>query len=446
MHDMTKGSVVNNLICHAFPIIVSSWLQIGYNAIDAIIVGRFIGDEALASEAIASPILNLLVLFVSGFTIGTGILMGEAFGKKDYEEFKKLLSSLMIFGLSIAIVVAFLLLSFMGQLLGYLKTPKEIFDTTRIYLSLSLISLPFTFLFNAISSALKSGGDSKTPLYFLLFSSILNAILDLLLIGLLGFGIVCSALTTVFSIFLSASLSFCYMARRERRCFPTPREMTFEKERVFKILSFGLPTALQQALQPIGKLFIQQSVNMLGVDGIASFQIGTNIDSFALIPEQSISSSCSFFIAQNRGKGDKKRISYGFFVALMMEIIYWLFYGPVVYLLREKIVSLFVVDSPNIVSLGSEYLSLMSLFYILPGLTNVVQGYFRGWAKTGVTLFGTLTQITIRTILTFILVPIYQIKGVAYSSALGWSVMLLWEGTYLIFHITKQIKDSKLQL
>lgn len=164
MRDMTKGRAINNIICHAFPIIIGAWLQLGYNAVDSIIVGRFIGQNALASEGTASPVLNLLTLFVSGLTIGAGILLGEAFGREDDKRFRSVLSSLLILGTAFSLLVTIFGIVFINKILLFLGTPVEINEMTKAYLVLSLTSLPFTFIYNALASALKSVGDSKTPL------------------------------------------------------------------------------------------------------------------------------------------------------------------------------------------------------------------------------------------------------------------------------------------
>lgn len=437
MRDMTKGRAINNIICHAFPIIIGAWLQLGYNAVDSIIVGRFIGQNALASEGTASPVLNLLTLFVSGLTIGAGILLGEAFGREDDKRFRSVLSSLLILGTAFSLLVTIFGIVFINKILLFLGTPVEINEMTKAYLVLSLTSLPFTFIYNALASALKSVGDSKTPLYFLIITSILNAALDLFFIGYLGYGIVCSALTTVVSVVLSAFLSLFYMIKKQKILFPSFSELRLNKAEAIDIIKYGLPTALQQALQPIGKLFIQVAINTLGVVGIASYQIGAQIDAFALIPEQSISSSCSIFIAQNRGKERFDRIKSGYLSALSLEVLYWLFFSSLLLFTRDRVVSLFVKNSNEIVQSGSEYLFYMCFFYLLPGLTNVTQGYFRGWGKTGVTLLGTLTQIGLRTILTFVLLPLYGIKGIAFASAIGWIGMLVWELPYLCIHLSR---------
>ena len=200
----------------------------------------------------------------------------------------------------------------------------------------------------------------------------------------------------------------------------------------FVILAYGGPTALQQAIQPICKVLIQGQVNTLGVNVIAAFNAVTRVDDFACIPEQSISSAISTYIAQNRGAGKEERIRSGFRCGIQMEFLYWGFLAAAVTLLRKPIVSMFVTgeDATEVVRLGSEYLGLMAWFYFLPAMTNGVQGFFRGMGKMYTTMLGTFIQASIRTVGVYLLTPSLGISGIAYACAIGWSAMLLFEVPY----------------
>ena len=208
MDDMTKGRPLGHLVKYAVPLLLGNLMQLMYNAVDSIIAGRFIGEDALAAEGIAAPVMNMVILLVSGITIGAGILMSEAFGAKDMARLRKLNGTTLVLGIisgSVVAVVGFIL---SRSILCLMDTPSSILDSTTWYLSITFLGVPFVFIFNSLSSGLKSVGDSKTPLLFLAFSSILNASLDLVFLGLLGFGIICSAVTTVVAEIVSAILAF----------------------------------------------------------------------------------------------------------------------------------------------------------------------------------------------------------------------------------------------
>ena len=434
MDDMTKGRPLGHLVKYAVPLLLGNLMQLMYNAVDSIIAGRFIGEDALAAEGIAAPVMNMVILLVSGITIGAGILMSEAFGAKDMARLRKLNGTTLVLGIisgSVVAVVGFIL---SRSILRLMDTPLSILDSTTWYLSITFLGVPFVFIFNSLSSGLKSVGDSKTPLLFLAFSSILNASLDLVFLGLLGFGIICSAVTTVVAEIVSAILAFWWMKKKNREISPSIGDMKLEKRTVLAILKYGGPTALQQAVQPCGKLFIQSAVNSLGVSAIAAFNASSRIDSFALIPEQGIAAAVATFIAQNRGGGKKERVMPGFRSGLALEICYALFIGAVVFFFRNIFVSLFVGGeaAEAVVREGSKYLYVMSFFYIFPSLTNLTQSFFRGCGKMYVTIAATFTQISFRTVFTFFLSSSIGIQGVAFASGIGWAAMLIWEIPYML--------------
>ena len=445
MIDMTKGRPLSHLIKYAFPLLLGNLMQLLYNAVDSVIAGRFIGQDALAAEGIAEPVMNMIILLISGITIGAGVLMSEAFGAKEMDRVRKINATTLILGLIAGSAVGVSGFFLSRYILILMDTPLSILDKTTWYLSITFLGVPFVFVFNALSAGLKSVGDSKTPLLFLAFSSILNAVLDLIFLGLLGFGIICSATTTVVAEIVSAFLALWWTGAKNKEIFPRAEDLRIKKDSVLSIVKYGGPTALQQMVQPLGKLFIHSAVNSLGVASIAAFNAAARVDSFALIPEQGIASAEATFIAQNRGGGKKERVMKGFFSGVMLELSYALVIGFVVFFLREGIISLFIdgESALSVIEKGAGYLGVMAFLYVLPSMTNLVQGFFRGNGKMYTTIVGTTVQITIRTIFTFILTPKVGIMGIAYASGLGWAAMLLWEIPYLF--ITAQKRGYKIR-
>ena len=443
MTDMTVGSPRSHLWRYALPLLLGNWLQLSYNAIDSIIAGRFIGQNALAAEGIAGPVMNLVILAITGLCIGAGVLMSEAFGAKDYERLQKILANTLLAGFVLCCALALAGAVLAETILTLLAVPEEIFGITAAYLRITFLGAPFTFCYNALTAGLKSVGDADTPLKFLAFSAILNAVLDLFFLGVLHLGILCSALTTVFAEAVCAGLAVVYMLRRVPALCPGRDQWRVEPAILKQVLSYGGPTALQQAIQPVCKVLIQGQVNALGVSAIAAFNAVTRADDFACIPAQSISSGISTYIAQNRGADKPQRIRSGFRTGIRMELCYWLVIGTATALLRRPLVSMFVTGegSREVIRLGSEYLAWMALFYLLPAMTNGVQGFFRGMGKMYTTMLGTFLQASIRTLGTFLLAPRLGITGIAFSCAIGWSVMLLFEVPY--YFITCRRRNLK---
>lgn len=427
--DMTHGSATKHLVKYSIPLLLGSLFQLAYNAVDAIIAGRFIGKDALAAEGIASPVMNLVILGISGVCMGAGVLMAEFFGAKDQDKLRREMSTTLLFGAIFSCAVAVLGIALTEPILTLLQVPDAIRGMTGTYLRITFLGAPFTCFYNALAASLKAVGDSKTPLKFLMFSSVLNAVLDLIFLGVLHFGIVCSATTTVIAEAVSAILSFVYIWRKVPMLRLEKHEWRIDGAMLKDTLRYGGVTALQQSVQPIGKLLIQGQVNALGVDVIAAFNACTRVDDFAFTPEQSISHGMTTFIAQNRGAKKEERVGEGLRKGLLLEFGYWLIIGTVTILFRRQIVGWFVTgeESAAVVNVGAQYLGAMALFYLWPAMSNGVQGYFRGRGMMWMTLLGTTIQTSVRVLVTYLLAPSMGIMGITYACVSGWTLMLLVE-------------------
>ncbi len=437
--DMTRESTARNLVRYAGPLILGNLFQLSYNLVDSVIAGRFIGKDALAAEGTASPIMNILILGISGLSLGAGVLMSEFFGAGDREKLKREMSTVLLFGLAFSLTAACLGALFTGPLLVALKVPRSILAMTGGYVRIIFLGTPFTYFYNTLAAALKSVGDSKTPLKFLVFSSLLNAGLDVVFIGFLGFGILCSAVTTVVAEAASALMSILYIYRRVPELALGRGELRLDRSLLKITLRYGSVTALQQSCQPIGKLLIQRCVNGLGVDAMAAFNAVTRVDDFAFTPEQSIAQAITTFVAQYRGRGaktpeDRARIYRGFRIGLGLELCYWGIICLVAEGFRRPIMWLFVEEGSGAgaIAMGCTYLGVMGWLYILPALSNGVQGFFRGCGRMRVTLAATMVQVTFRVLGTYLLAPRIGIVGVALACCVGWVFMLGFEGPYYL--------------
>ena len=267
----------------------------------------------------------------------------------------------------------------------------------------------------------------------------LNAALDLVFIGALGFGIVCSAVTTVAAEAASVLLAAVYLARHAPGLCPARRDWRIRPALLGRIARYGAVTALQQAVQPICKVLIQGQVNAMGVGAIAAFNAAARIDDFAFTPEQSIASAITTYIAQNRGARQPQRIRPGFAAGLRLELGYWLVVALITWFGRGALVSLFVSGpgAAQVVALGSGYLGRMALFYVLPALTNGFQGFYRGMGKMATTLLGTCVQAGLRALGAALLAPRLGLPGIAWACAFGWCMMLLFEVPYYFYTCKK---------
>lgn len=434
--DMTKGSISKHLITFSIPLILGNLFQLTYNAVDSIIVGRFAGTRALAAVGTSNPVMNIVILGVTGVCIGASVLMSEFFGAGKQKELKKEAATLLLFGVIFSSVIVLLGLLLTPAILRALDVPGEVLPDAILYLRIIFLGMPFTYLYNAMSSALRSVGDSKTPIRFLATASVLNACLDVVFVAFAHLGVLGAALATVIAEAFSGIMCLWYIWKRVPMLHLSAKELRIDRELLRKTLKQGSITALQQSCQPIGKLLIQGMINPLGVSATAAFNAVSRVDDFAFTPEQSISHGMMTFVAQNRGAKNKERVKKGLSTGLLVEFGYWVIICVVILLLREPIMHLFVSaeNSQELVPLGVEYLGWMAFFYLWPAFTNGIQGFFRGMDNMTITLISTIIQISVRVIGVYFLVGQLGILSAAWASVLGWTCMLLAEVPYYFYY------------
>nr|WP_302600314.1 MATE family efflux transporter [uncultured Cellulosilyticum sp.] len=443
MRKMTEGNIARHLLTYAIPLILGNFFQLTYNAVDSIIIGKYAGEEALAAVGAANPVMTIMILGVSGIGIGASVLMSKFYGADDIVNLKREVSTTIVFGGICSFVVFLVGMALSGHILKLMNVPAEIMGIANTYLRIIFIGFLFTFQYNVMSAALRSVGDSKTPVKFLAIASVLNAGLDILFIYGLHMGVVGAGLATVIAEGVSAILCFGYVYMKVPELQIKPSEFIIDKKLLRETIQSGSITALQQSCQPIGKVFIQSVINTQGISAIAAFNAVNRVDDFACIPEQSISHGMMTCIAQNKGAGNEDRIRETLRVGLMLEACYWVLICMATLLLKTSIMKLFASEkSAEMITIGVQYLTIMAFFYLLPGFTNGMQGYFRGIGKMRVTLIGTLIQISIRVIVVFGLVPRIGLNGAAYACLIGWSCMLLYEGGYYVM-LMKAEKANK---
>ena len=422
--DLTNGNITKHLISFTIPLILGNVFQLTYNAVDSIVIGRFAGNEALAAVGTAEPVMNFLIMGIAGLCVGTSVLMSNYYGAGKYEDLKKEMGTCLRIGgiFSMILFAGGILTS--GIILKLMQVPEDILDLSVSYLRVIFIGMPFTCLYNIYAAALRSVGDSKTPIRFLAFASILNGILDVIFVAGLRLGVFGAGLATDIAESVSAVACMIYVFKKVPVLHISRLDLAPDKEFTRKTLHYGSTTALQQCAQPIGKLAIQGVVNTLGVSTIAAFNAVGKIEDFALVPERSVSTAMMTFIAQNDGAEEKERVQKGFWTGMIIETSYFVFICIVLLLFHRQMLFLFSTDE-TIIREGGRYFSVMAFFYFFSAMTNGMQGFFRGKKHMKISLFGSLTQISVRVLFTFLLVPYLGITGIAFACAAGWIAMLI---------------------
>ncbi len=427
--DMTEGDGFRQLLHFTLPLIFGNVFQLTYGMVDAIVVGRYAGKEALAAVGAGDPIINLLILGISGVCVGASVLMSSFFGAGQEGLLKEQMKATLFIGGLLALAVMPAGLAGAEWLLGLLRTPEEIMKEAAGYLRILFLGMPFTCVYNIYAAALRSVGNTGAPTRYLILSSLLNMALDILLVAGWGMGAAGAGIATVCAEGVSALLCVLYVRRRVPllRCGRT--RLRINGELVRKTLSYGGLTALQQCSQPIGNLCIQGAVNALGATSMAAFHAVRRIEDIGLVPGRNISGAITTFTAQNVGAGKRERTERGFRQGIGLELVGGGLVCLLLWWLGEPFMSLFTKDG-GIVEAGESYFAVMALAYWLPGLTNGHQGYFRGIGAMKTVLAGTVSQITVRVLVTLWLTPVTGIRGVGLACIAGWLVQLSWQAPY----------------
>ena len=423
---MTRGNILRQLIQFSIPLILGNLFQLSYNMVDTIVIGRFAGSTALAAVGTCDQVMNLLILGVSGICIGASVLMGNFYGAGDHEKLLEEMKTMVVIGLLFALIVMAAGIPLTGTIFALMRVRPEMMEEATLYLRVIFAGMPFTCLYNIYSAALRSIGDSKTPIRFLVISCLVNMTLDLVLVVGFHLSVLGAALATVIAQGCSAMLCIRHVDRKVPLLRIDWRTLRVDRSLAGQTLSYGGMTALQQCSQPIGNLVIQGSVNALGVSAAAAFSAVRKIEDIGLLPGRSVGTAITALSAQNRGAGNGERVEQGYRRGMGLEVAVGLAMCLAVLLLRRPLMTLFTGDEA-IVESGVRYFDIIGFCYWLPCLTNGMQGYFRGIGRMTVTLFGTLTQICVRVLATLLLVPVMGIPGVGLACVLGWSAMLSWQ-------------------
>lgn len=426
--DMTKGNTSKLLVSFAVPMMLGNIFQQLYNTADSIIVGRFVGKEALAAVGVANPIMSLVIFFIVGICMGALVLMAQFFGADEKEKLKKEVSTALVAGTIFTVFLSIVSIILSKGVLTLTGTPDSIMKDADAYLKIVFGGLIFSFIYNFYSSALRATGDSRTPVIFLIVSAIINVVLDLIFIRVFHWGVAGAAIATVVAQAISAILCILYVYLKVPILHIDRKELVVDKELLKTTINYSWVSAMQQTCLYIGKILVQGVVNSFGTDAIAAFSAVTRIEAFAIAPAGSIADAVTTYTAQNNGAGKKERLKEGYRQGSIISATYSIFITSVIFFGGNLIMQFFVPKTEvGVISIGVEYLKIMGLFYILSALCNIFQGFFRGVGRPRITLIATFISITFRVIISYVLAPYFGMTSVAYGVIAGWMSMLCYE-------------------
>lgn len=426
------------IIRFTIPLILGNLLQLTYNAIDGIVVGRYVGREALAAVGTGNPLVTLMILFLQGICLGAGILIGTLYGAKDYETLKLQISTAMTAGIGFSLALTAVVFAAAPMFLEILQVDTAISAEAAVYLRVIMCGLVFNFIYNFFASTLRAMGDSKSPLFFLGISAVVNVIGDLVFVIAFAMGTAGCAVSTVLSEALSCLLCWCYIRKNIPVMNLGKQWFRFDRRLLGQTIRYGFVSALQQSTVQIGKLSIQGTVNTMGVTATAAFAAINRIDDFAYIPEQNIGHAMTSVMAQNRGAGETKRIKEAFRAGMYIELVYGGITGILLLFLANPLMRLFTQDEMTVIT-GEQYLHLIAFMYMIPAVTNGVQGYFRGMGDLKITLWSSLINMGVRVAVCFFLVFGCKmgITALPWAYLAGWLAMMLYELPFLWRRLVK---------
>jgi len=426
MRDFTQGSISKPLISFAAPMIIGNLFQQLYSIVDAIIVGRFVGGGALAAVGISMGVVIFLTSTLIGFTTGAAVVISQFFGAKKHDRLKNTVSVSVLFMLALSIVLTVLGIVLAPYLLRLLGTDPEIFDDALLYLRIMMSGIVFTMFYNMYGAYLRALGDSRRPLYILIFTVILSGILTYYLVGFRGMGVGGAAASTVFAQALAAVLGYLYT----RLYVPllNIKKLFFDSELFGLILKYGTPAAIQMSMVSLAHLFITRLINSFGSAAMAGITAVSRIDQLAIMPIATLSMAMSTFVAQNMGAGLESRAQKCFKVSMVYTLSLAVCISALLMAFAPQLISLFLNQADesysDILRIGTNYLNIMVIFYFLFAFLFTFNGFFRGVGDAKIAMIFPAVSLTIRTVSAYILVGFFDMgpEALAWSIPMGWSV------------------------
>ena len=431
------------LTVFAMPMIFGSFFQQIYNMADSIIVGQFVGSSALAAVGACAALTNVFICVALGAGVGAGVLVSRYFGAREYGKMKTIVSTSLISFLLLSIVLGVFGFFFAGSMMSGLQTPADILDDAVLYLRVYFVGFPFLFMYNILSTMFTSIGESKIPLGLLIFSSILNILMDLWMVAGLGLGVFGAAIATLIAQGISAVFSFLiFFARMQQYKSPFNR---FERQELYSMLRIAVPSVLQQSTVSIGMMIVQAVVNPFGTQALAGYTATMRVENVFSLIFVSIGNAVSPYVSQNLGAKKYQRIRKGVHSGTYMALLTSVVISGVMVLFGRNILSLFVSGEPEqirqVLDIAYKYLFIMAIFLWVLYLLYVYRSAIQGLGNTLIPLASGIAEFVMRVSVALLLPKLIGEDGIFYAEICAWtSAAVLLFISYMI--IIRKYKDS----
>ena len=443
---MTDGSILRLLVLFALPLMLGNVFQMLYNTVDSVIVGNFVSKQALAAIGSTTMIVNMMVFFFNGFSIGAGVTIGQYFGARDMEKLHRAIETTMAATFLLSALFTVLGVALVRPLLKMMSTPEDVMRDATVYLRIYLAGISGLLIYNMGSGILRAVGDSTRPLYFLIFTSLLNIVLDLLFVLVLKAGIAGAAIATILSQFVSAGMILVLLTGTKDIYRLSWRELGIDWMILRKIFAVGLPAAIQSVLTAFSNIFVQSYINFFGSDVMAGWSSYNKLDQFVMLPMQSMAMAATTFVSQNVGARDERRADRGTVISLGLTCGVTGVIIALLILFAPQMVRLFSPDEA-VIAFGVLFIRLNTPFLFFNCINHVLAGALRGWGDSrGPMVIMLASFVVIRQIylycITHFVANTPTLVGLGYP--VGWvSCCLLELGYYALQRRRRKLRERE---
>lgn len=428
---MTSGNIYKKIALFAIPLLLGNFFQLMYNTIDSIVVGNYVGKEALAAVGASTPIINLLIAFFQGLATGAGVVVSRYYGARKQEEESKAIHSFLLFSILFGIALSIVGYFVSPVILRMMNTPSDYYNDADGYLAIYFLGATFLIVYNAGTGILQAVGDSKNPLYFLIATSILNIFLDLLFVKGFGMGVDGAAWATIISECISMLLVINLLMRTKNEYNVTLKNLKIDFSILKQIVEIGVPAGLQGMIVSVSNVIVMAYINQFGSSGVAGFSCSNKIDNFMGLPVNSLMLAITTFVGQNLGARQYERVKQGVRAALVMSISIVVTLGVFVFLFSDSLMRIFTSDM-DVIEDGTIILRIMCPCYIFLCFHQVYSGALRASGRSSVPMVTSIIAfVLMRQIFLAVAIPLYHhisIIGIGYSFT--WAMAALMTGIY----------------
>ena len=385
-HSLTQGSIWKCMLLFALPVFLGNLFQQFYNAFDSWCVGNYIGEDALAAVGSSGSLIFMMVSFFNGMSMGAGVVIARLFGAREYDPMRRAIHTAIAFGLVTGIVLTAVGVGFTPVILRWMGTPEDVLPQSIRYFRWYFAGAVFIVMYNIFVGILHAVGDSRHPLYYLMFSTVINIILDMLFVAVLGFGVGSAAVATTISQGISALLCCIHLVRIDAPYKVSLKEIRFEKKSLMDIIRYGLPSGVQNSVISLANVVVQANINSFGKAAMAGCAAYSKLEGFAFLPVMCFTQALSTFVGQNLGAHQHSRVKKGVWFGLGCSCVMAEIIGLLSYFFAPQLIGLFN-DSADVIGYGVRHMQAISLFYCLLAFSHCMAAVMRGAGKATVPMF-----------------------------------------------------------